>query len=289
MDPYHYKNKKILSPLDKNPIEEKVVSSTIESDSGEEETNKSTEETKKGAGEDNPSILDHLTELRKQLIKSIIVFLLVFVAVFSTINIWFPYITKGNKLIVLSPMEVISFYTSISAMLAFGLTVPLLCHFLWQFVKPGLNENENRFFSLYSPVILLLFLSGIAFGYYIVNPLSYQFLVGLGSIHFEVMISAQEYARFLLLTTMPIGLLFELPVAALFLSNIGLITSVSMKKFRKWSYIVLAVLSGLITPPDFFSQLIILIPMIGLYEASIFIVTRNERRIVSETEGTSAI
>src|SRR5699024_5870423 len=114
MDPYHYKNKKILSPLDKNPIEEKVVSSTIESDSGE----------------DNPSILEHLTELRKQLIKSIIVFLLLFVAVFSTINIWFPYITKGNKLIVLSPMEVISFYTSISAMLAFGLTVPLLCHFL---------------------------------------------------------------------------------------------------------------------------------------------------------------
>src|SRR5699024_8309056 len=145
---------------------------------------------------------------------------LVFVAAFSTINIWFPYITKVNKLIVLSPMEVISFYTSISAMLAFGLTVPLLCHFFWHFVIQGLNDTENRFFSLYSSVILLLFLSVIAFGYYIVNPLSYQFLVGLGSIHFEVMISAQEYARFLLLTTMPIGLLFELPVAALFLSDI---------------------------------------------------------------------
>src|SRR5699024_3684376 len=105
----------------------------------------------------------------------------------------------------------------------------------------------------------------------------------------EVMISAQEYARFLLLRTMPVGLLFELPVAALFLSNIGLITSVSMKMFRKWSYIVLAVLSVLITLPDFFSQLIILIPMFVLYEASIYIVTRNERRVVSETEGTSAI
>src|SRR5699024_3653660 len=145
MDPYHYKNKKILSPLDKNPIEEKMVSSTIESNYGEEYTNKSTEETKNAAGEDKPSILDNLIEISKHLIKCIIVFLLVFVAVFSMINIWFPYITKGNKLIVLSPMEVISFYTSISAMLAFGLTVPLLCHFLWQFVKPGLNETENRF------------------------------------------------------------------------------------------------------------------------------------------------
>src|SRR5699024_6754397 len=114
---------------------------------------KSTEETKKGAGEDNPSILDHLTELRKQLIKSIIVFLLVFVAVFSTINIWFLYITKGNKLIVLSPMEVISFYTSISAMLAFVLNLPLLFHFLWQFVKPELYDNVIRFSIFYSPVI----------------------------------------------------------------------------------------------------------------------------------------
>src|SRR5699024_11663878 len=99
----------------------------IESDSGEEETNKSTEETKKGAGEDNPSILDHLTELRKQLMQSIIVFLLVFVAVFSTINIWFPYVTKGNKLIVLSRMEVRSFYDELAAMLAFGFSVSLCC------------------------------------------------------------------------------------------------------------------------------------------------------------------
>src|SRR5699024_10708225 len=118
------------SPLDKNPIEEKVVSSTIESDSGEEKTNKSTEETKKDAGEDNPSILDHLTELRKQLIKSIIVYLLVLVAVFSTINIWFLYISKGSNLIELSCIRVSSLYTSISALLAFVLTVPLLCHFL---------------------------------------------------------------------------------------------------------------------------------------------------------------
>src|SRR5699024_6410539 len=119
--------------------------------------------------------------------------------------------------------------------------------------------------------------------------LSYQCFVGVGSIHFEVVISAQEYARVLLLTTMPIDVLFELPCAALFLSTIGLITSVSMTEFRKWSYLVLAVLSGMITRPDVFRQLSILIPMSGLYEASIFIVTRNERRIVSETEGTSAI
>src|SRR5699024_11404734 len=82
------------------------------------------------------------------------------------------------------------------------------------------------------------------------------------------------------ITTMPIGIMFELPVAALFLSTIGLLSLDSMKKIRKYSYIVLAIVSALITPPDFISQLIVLIPMIGLYEASIFIVVRTEKHIV---------
>jgi len=145
-------------------------------------------------------------------------------------------------------------------------------------VKPGLNERESQFLSLYSPVMLLLFLGGIAFGYFIVNPLSYNFLVALGAMNFTVMVSAQEYASFLLMTTVPLGLLFELPIVALFLATIGLLTSDSMKKVRKWSYLSLAVISALITPPDFISQLIVLIPMMLLYEASIYIVRSTERR-----------
>ncbi|WJY27363.1 twin-arginine translocase subunit TatC [Sporosarcina trichiuri] len=242
-------------------------------------TNIPPDRSPEGPGDDESNLVEHLTELRKQLIKSVAVFLLFFVATFSTINLWFPYVTRGYKLIVLSPMEVVSFYTTISAALAFGLSVPFLCHFLWQFVKPGLTEKESRFLSLYSPVIFLLFAGGLAFGYFVVNPLSYNFLITLGKMNFDVMVTAQEYARFLLMTTMPIGLLFELPVVALFLSAIGILTSGTLKKVRKWSYIILAVVSALITPPDFFSQLIILIPMIALYEASIFLVTRTERRV----------
>ncbi|REB05615.1 twin-arginine translocase subunit TatC [Sporosarcina sp. BI001-red] len=297
MDPYGDHNRKILSPLDKKNKEEAELSVEAKSDAADEEVLKTPalttptdengiippeetkDETEDEGGDSN--LVEHLSELRKQLIKSIVVFLVFFIAAFSTINVWFPYITHGYTLIVLSPMEVISFYTTISAALAFGLSVPFLCHFLWKFVKPGLNEKESRFLSLYSPAILILFVAGIAFGYFVVNPLSYNFLVKLGSMNFDVMVSAQEYARFLLITTMPIGLLFELPVVALFLSAIGILTSGSMKKVRKWSYVVLGVISALITPPDFFSQLIILIPMIGLYEASIFLVTRTEKRLAA--------
>lgn len=225
-----------------------------------------------------PSVVEHLTDLRKQLIKSAVVYVFFFITVLSTINFWFPYITKGHKLIILSPLEVVSFYMSISTALSFGLSLPFLCHFLWHFVKPGLNEKESKFISLYSPLMLILFTIGIAFGYFVVNPLSYNFLTSLGAINFDVMITAQEYARFLLFTTMPIGLMFELPIVAMFLATIGLLTADTLKKVRKWSYVVLAVLSALITPPDFISQLIVLMPMIILYEISVRLVIHTEKR-----------
>lgn len=233
--------------------------------------------------QENTALVEHLTDLRKQLVKGAFVFLFFFIVVFATINLWFPFITRGHKLVILGPMEVIKFYMSISTALAIGLALPFLCHFIWQFVKPGLNEKEGKFLSLYSPVMLGLFLVGISFGYFVVNPLSYNFLISLGAIHFDIMVSAQEYARFLLLTTLPLGLLFELPIVALFLSTIGVLTAESMKKVRKWSYLSLAIVSGLITPPDFISQLIVLIPMIVLYEASIRIVNyREQKNLVAE-------
>lgn len=288
MDPYGDHNHKVLSPLDKKKQREASDHSADPSFADKPNTDGQQppppEPEKQSAPEEppgNPPLVEHLNELRKQLIKSIVVFFVFFIAVFSTINYWFPYVTRGYKLIVLSPIEVVSFYTMISAAMAFGLSVPFVCHFLWQFVKPGLTDKESRFLSLYSPAILLLFIAGLAFGYFVVNPLSYNFLVKLGKMNFEVMITAKEYARFLIMTTMPIGLLFELPVVAMFLSAIGLLTAETMKKVRKWSYVILAVVSALITPPDFISQLIILVPMILLYEASIFIVTRTERRMHS--------
>lgn len=224
------------------------------------------------------TLIDHLGDLRKQLIKSLLVFGLFLIVVFSTLNLWFPYVVKGHDLVILGPLEVIKFYTSISLTLALGLSLPFLCHFLWQFVKPGLKEEESKFIGLYSPAMLLLFILGVGFGYFIVNPLSYQFLVGLGAANFAVMISASEYIHFLIMTTIPLGLLFEMPIVALFLSSIGILTSVSMKKVRKWSYLVLAIVSALITPPDFISQLLVLIPMAVLYEASIYIVRKMEGR-----------
>ncbi|MBT2581377.1 twin-arginine translocase subunit TatC [Planococcus sp. ISL-109] len=284
MDPYG--ESKLISPLHKKKVSEDPVA--LDKQKADSETEQETGEGPKdsGGGQKPPgdpqdrveTLVDHLGDLRKQLIKSLFVFVFFLLLVFSTLNFWFPYIVKGNELIILGPLEVIKFYTSISATMALGLSLPFLIHFLWQFVKPGLEEKEARFLGLYSPAMLVLFLLGVSFGYFIVNPLSYQFLISLGAANFDVMISANEYIHFLIMTTIPLGLLFEMPILALFLSSIGVLTSVSMKKVRKWSYLGLAIVSALITPPDFLSQLLVLVPMVGLYEASIFIVKKMEAR-----------
>ncbi|WP_391208457.1 twin-arginine translocase subunit TatC [Psychrobacillus sp. L4] len=284
MDPYGDHNRKILSPLDKVIDEQQEQTETVHQDVIKESEFQAKSVLEPEISVDGfknvTSLVDHLSDLRKQLIKGTAVFLVFFLAVFASINLWFPYVTRGHQLIILGPLEVVKFYMSISVALAFGLSLPFLCHFLWQFVKPGLNERESRFLSLFSPIMLMLFIGGVSFGYFIVNPLSYHFLVSLGAMNFTVMVSAQEYVRFLLMTTMPIGIIFELPIVALFLATIGLLTAESMKKVRKWSYLAIAIISALITPPDFVSQLIVLIPMVLLYEASIHIVVYAEKRSV---------
>lgn len=299
MDPYGNDYSAALSPVDKRKAEAKKAEiekrGAMSEEAAEEEATAETlvqAAQEQGAGSPPPEnpppgkpadgegegYLTHLTDLRKSLVKGISVFLFVFIAVFSTINLWFPYVTKGHDLVILGPLEVVKFYMTMSAAIALGLSLPLLCHFIWQFVKPGLNDNEAKFIGLYSPAMLLLFLGGVAFGYFIIHPLSYEFLLGFGAANFDIMVSAQEYMRFLLMTTMPVGLMFELPIVALFLGSIGLLTADTMKKVRKWSYVSLAVVSALITPPDFISQLLVLIPMAILYESSIWLVRRAERR-----------
>lgn len=280
MDPYEDGKRKYLSPLDKPQAESpKPVEALVEIPTVAIEEDHVSDEPLIPV----TSLLEHLSDLRKQIIKGLTVFILFFIVVFSTINIWFPFITRGHSLVILGPLEVVKFYMTISTTLAFGLAMPFLVHFLWSFIKPGLKEEESRFLGLYAPIMLVLFLVGVAFGYFVVNPLSYTFLVSIGATNFDVMVSANEYMHFLIMTTVPLGLLFELPIVALFLSAIGVLTAESMKKIRGWSYIAMGIGSAVITPPDFISQLLVLIPMIILYEISIYLVKRIERKQIEST------
>lgn len=232
------------------------------------------------------TLIDHLDDLRSMLIKTVVTFVLFFMLIFLTIQYWFPYLTKGHELIVRGPFEVIRFYIRTSGALGIGLSLPFICYFVWQFMRPGLVEKETQFLKSYFPLMFLLFLAGLSFGYFVVHPVSYFFLIQMGERNFDVLVTADEYMSFLLLSTMPFGLIFQLPVVVLFLHYIELLDSTLMRSIRKYVYFGLIVVTALIAPPDFFTHIITVTPMFILYEISIYIVRIRERRAARKTKAS---
>lgn len=231
-------------------------------------------------------LTEQLASLRSLLMKSAVVLALWFITIFFTVEWWFPYVSKGYEIVVMGPFEVIRFYVRTSAAIALGLSVPFMLYFIWQYVRKtvGTEGKEVKFLKGSVPVMVTLFLGGLAFGYFVVHPISYFFLIQMGQVNFDVLVTADEYMSFLLVSTIPMGLIFQLPVVVLFLNHIELLDADAMVRFRKYSYFGLVVITALIAPPDFFSHIIILSPMIVLYEISIYLMKRKEKK-EAEKEG----
>lgn len=224
------------------------------------------------------SLTEHLMDLRSVIMKSAIVVVIWFVIVFATVTWWFPVVAKGAEITVLGPFEVIRFYIQTSGAISLGLSIPFICWFLWDFMKPGLVERETAFIKSSLPGMLFLFIAGVCFGYFVVHPLSYFFLISMGERNFDVLVTADEYMSFLLMTTIPFGLIFQLPVVILFLNYIGLLDAQIMQNMRKYAYFTLLVITAMIAPPDLFTHLITLSPMIVLYEVSIILIKRRDKK-----------
>ncbi len=220
----------------------------------------------------------HLEALRAVLIKSAITIAVIFIIIFSTVGWWFSFIGKGADIVVMGPFEVIRFYFRTSGAISIGLSIPFMLFYLWQFVKPRLIPKEMKIMHSLLPLMIVLFLIGLLFGYFVVHPISYFALIGMGEQNFDVLITSDEYMSFLLVTTIPLGLVFQLPLVFLFLNYLELLDSEIMRKVRKFAYFGLLVITALIAPPDIFSHLLTLSPMIILYEVSIMLVKRKEAR-----------
>ena len=121
----------------------------------------------------------------------------------------------------------------------------------------------------YIPATFVCFVLGLAFGYYFVSPAILEVLLKLGEGLFNTQITAQNYLIFLLHTTVPLAVLFELPVVVSFLTSIGIITPVFLTRYRRYAYFVLLVLAVVLTPADFISDLAMTAPLILLYEVSV--------------------
>ena len=165
-------------------------------------------------------------------------------------------------------------------------TFPYIFYEFWRFVNPALHENERRssrgavFYSS------MLFIMGVLFGYYVIAPLSINFLENY-HVSDKVIneINLTSYISIVATIVLASGVLFELPVVIYFLSKVGIVTPQFLKKYRKHSIIVILAIAAIITPPDVFSQILVSFPLIALYEVGITISRRIIRKEQEKLSG----
>ena len=217
------------------------------------------------------NIVDHLDELRTRLIVTLAAFIIFFVVGFMYVEEIYKFITRDLdvKLIVLGPSDIVWVYFMIAAVIATAGTIPVLATQVWLFVKPALKPIERKVSLSYIPALFLLFIVGLCFGYFVIFPTIMNFLIELSGEMMATNFTAEKYFRFILTTTIPFGVLFELPVVLMFLTSLGIINPYVLQKIRKYAYFILILVAIVISPPDFMSDFIVAIPLIFLYEISV--------------------
>ncbi len=171
----------------------------------------------------------------------------------------------------------------ISLVAGFMLAFPYVLWEIWRFIKPAMKDNERKYSSGGVVISSLLFFMGILFSYFLIVPLTVNFL---GTYHVSDtvfnQISLSSYINTVVSVTFAVGLVFELPILVYFLTKIGILTPAFMKKNRKYMYVIMLVLSAIITPPDMFSQILVVLPLIALYEFSIGVSNRIHKKNLQE-------
>lgn len=261
--------------------------------------------TKPASGEKEMSFLDHLEELRWHLIRSTLAVMIVSVLAFLFKDIIFDMIIFGPKKadfptyrLLCKSAQALGFdsfcftelpfriqsrtmsgqfsahiWTSITA--GFVISFPYVIYEFWKFVSPGLHINERKNARGFITVASLLFFAGVLFGYYVVTPLSINFL-GSYQVSEQVFndFDLSSYIGLVRACALSCGLIFQLPIVIYFLTKIGVVTPEFLRKYRKFALIIVLIISAIITPPDIASQVIVAIPVLLLYEVSIFISKR---------------
>ena len=224
------------------------------------------------------SFLDHLEELRWNIIKAAVGLVVAmvlcgfFVEFIVQKILLAPLLAVGLKAQVLAPYGIVMLY--IQAVLVSGLilSMPNTLYWLWRFIAPGLMPNERRYVSGIVGWTSFLFFGGCAFGYFVLVPTALTFFAGFGTANISLNIAVDRYITFLLALVLGTGLVFELPMLSYFLAKLGVMSAEFMRKYRRHAYVVILLIAGIVTPtPDMVTQLLMASPMFVLYEVSIFI------------------
>ncbi|MCL6284729.1 twin-arginine translocase subunit TatC [Ruegeria sp. 2012CJ41-6] len=249
-------------------------------------------------------LIEHLTELRTRLIHCVVAFLIGMIICFTVATPIFNFLTaplcqvlneRGQDcgLIFISPQEGFFVAIKVSLLGGFMLAFPYIGMQMWRFVAPGLYKSEKGAFLPFMLASPFMFLLGASFAFYVVTPLAYDFFLGFQqfgaegealpadaaaplSVVFQG--SAQEYLNLTIKFIVAFGLCFQLPVLLTLMGKAGLVSAEGLGAVRKYAVVGILVLAALVTPPDVITQVILFVVVYGLYEISIFLVARVEKK-----------
>jgi sec-independent protein translocase protein TatC len=239
-------------------------------------------------------LLDHLVELRRRLVYSFATLLvLFFISYFFAEEIFRflvgPYADlvqgqTGRRLIFTALHEAFYTYIKVAGFTALFVGFPIIAIQIWMFVAPGLYKHEKRAFLPFLVATPILFTLGGAMVYYVVMPLAFRFFLsfesvgGEGDLPMELEAKVDQYLSLAMRLIFAFGLSFELPVLMTLLARVGLATSAGLAEKRKYAVVLAFVAAAILTPPDVISQILLAVPIIGLYEISIFSARIVERQ-----------
>jgi sec-independent protein translocase protein TatC len=221
----------------------------------------------------------HLQELRKRLILS-------FVAVAGGFALCYTFAEKifdilaapllemmptGGSLIFTSVAEAFFTYMKVAFISGLILASPFVLYQIWAFVAPGLYRHEKKYVVPFVLAGSFFFAIGILFAYYVALPVGFKFLLGFATDFIKPLPSMKEYLSFSIKFLLAFGLVFEFPVVLVLLARIGVVDAKTLARQRKYAILLIFIFAAILTPPDIISQLIVALPMIGLYELSILL------------------
>ena len=224
------------------------------------------------------SFLDHIEELRWRIIYAIIGILIftivawIFIDPLIEIVLLKPARDANASLQNLRPFGQLFLYVQVSIVVGIVVSLPNIFYQLWQFIAPALKKRERKYILWIVFFSTFCFLAGIAFAYFVMLPLTMKFAAQFGTAEISNEFAIDEYMSIIISVMLAAGVVFELPMISFFLSKLGILTPKFMRKYRRHAIVIILVLSAFLTPgADPVSQVILAVPLVLLYEISIFI------------------